>query len=92
MARGGKRIGAGRKKATNPTIVMRVPVSKRDLIKQWLSEDSVNLEVEKTKKKRSSINEALKILEKALSLKANAGGRIKAEIRDAMAILQNQQS
>jgi hypothetical protein len=89
MARGGKRAGAGRKKTDEPTIVMRVPMSKRDLIRQWLSDGSVSIDKDKIKEKRSSINEALKILEKALSLKANAGGKIKAEIRTAMVILQD---
>lgn len=89
MARGGKRIGAGRKKTDDPTVVMRVPMSKRELIKQWLSDESVNIGREKTNRKRSSINDAIKILEKALSLKANAGGKIKTEIRTAMVLLQD---
>lgn len=89
MARGGKRMGAGRKKTNDPTIVMRVPMSKKDLIKQWLSEGYLSLKQDGKTEKHSSIDETLRILENALSLKANAGGKIKTEIRTAMMILQD---
>ena len=84
MARGGKRAGAGRKPSVDPTVVMRIPTSKKEQVKQWLSENQFNLN------ERSSVKEALSILEQALTLKANAGGKIKTEIREAMAILQDQ--
>ncbi len=88
MARGGKRKGAGRKKTSDPTIVMRIPESKKGLIKQWLSDDFSVVEQRGKKATSTSISKALDILKNALNLKANAGGKIKAEIRTAMIILQ----
>jgi hypothetical protein len=90
MPRGGKRKGAGRKKTADPTVVMRIPESKKELIIQWLKDSNGTIPKQPSPDKRYKINEALEVLQKALSLKANAGGKIKTEIRTAMSLLQNQ--
>ncbi len=88
MGRGGKREGAGRKKGTDPSVTIRVPSSKKEIIKQWLGtgrfekRSSLNHNEEKTKQ------DILAILQNALSLKANAGGKIKKEIRLAIELMQ----
>ncbi len=35
---GGQRIGAGRKRATEPTATIRVPVSKKETVMQWVQQ------------------------------------------------------
>ena len=90
MPRGGKREGAGRKKTADPTVVMRVPEFQKELIKQWLNGSNEANQKQASPGKGYQINEVLEILQKALSLKANAGGKIKTEIRSAMMLLQNQ--
>jgi hypothetical protein len=89
MARGGKRSGAGRRKNSDPTVTIRVPISQKEIIKQWLKtknnergESSYSLGENSTKK-------ILTILQHALTLKANAGGKIKQEIRLAIGLMQS---
>ncbi len=86
MPRGGKRIGAGRKRKSDPTVPIRVPLSKKEIIKQWLnaSERTIALSQRNTNR----LNKSLSILEKALKLKANAGGKIKNEIRLAIDLIK----
>jgi len=82
MAKGGKRIGAGRKRSTDPTITMRVPRSKKEQITRWIQNGlTAKLQDSET---QQQISEALALLNDALSLKANAGGRIKIQIREAI--------
>ena len=88
MARGGKRIGSGRKKSADPTITIRVPESKKDFIKKQLANDFMYSEQLLTYEIKKRIIKSLKILENSLTLKANAGGKIKIEIRNAMKLLQ----
>jgi hypothetical protein len=86
MARGGKRIGSGRKKSTEPTITIRVPISKKERIKKWLNTET---SLEKQEKiYQNKITGSLNILDESLKLKANAGGKIKIEIRKVIQILQ----
>lgn len=87
MTRGGRRAGAGRKKSNDPTTVIRVPESKKCLIKQWLKNNRKSYESHENKEVQSSIEKVKKILEDSLKLKANAGGKIKTEIRRAIKIL-----
>ncbi len=87
MPRGGKRIGAGRRKKSDPTVPIRVPESKKELIKQWLNEKQQENECPWISTK--TLNQSIAILEKALTLKANAGGRIKTKIRDAIKLIQD---
>ena len=88
MARGGRRAGAGRKKSNDPTTVIRIPESKKYFIKQWLKNDRKSYESYENTEVQSSIGKAKQILEDSLKLKANAGGKIKTEIRRALKILQ----
>ncbi|MBL6996414.1 hypothetical protein [Desulfobacula sp.] len=88
MGRGGKRTGSGRRKSTDPSVTIRVPSSKKAMIKQWLETGSLEEQghiYHKTAKKTADI---LTILQNALSLKANAGGKIKKEIRMAIELIQ----
>ena len=88
MARGGKREGSGRRKSNDPSVTIRVPNSQKGLIKEWLKAGSFekiksfNHEAEKARK------DILTILQNALSLKANAGGKIKTEIRMAIELIR----
>ena len=88
MARGGKREGAGRRKSADPSVTIRVPNSKKEIIKQWVEMGRFekikvfDREVEKTRE------DILVILHNALSLKANAGGKIKKEIRLAIELIR----
>lgn len=89
MSRGGKRAGAGRKKSADPSVTIRIPLSKKTVIKQWLEtgrfeEQGVSHHPTETRKK-----EILAILHNALLLKANAGGKIKKEIRLAIELIKN---
>jgi hypothetical protein len=82
MAKGGKRIGAGRKRSADPTVTMRVPRSKKERITRWIQNGQpAELQDSKT---QQLVSEALALLNDALSLKANAGGRIKTQIREAI--------
>jgi len=87
MARGGKRVGAGRRKSADPSVTIRVPNSKKEVIKQWLEMgrfEQVKLSDQEAEKVTGEI---LTILQNALSLKANAGGKIKKEIRVAIELM-----
>ncbi len=86
MTRGGKRDGAGRKKSSDPTITIRIPKSQKETIQDWVKNACRTAEPKPTV--QSTIDMSLTILKNSLSLKANAGGRIKTEIRKAIAILQ----
>ncbi len=86
MARGGKRTGAGRKKSDDPTITIRIPLSKKYAVKQWIQ--TGEMPVYPDPEEQSGIMNALSILQDALKLKANAGGKIKTEIRRVIHILQ----
>lgn len=87
MPRGGKRIGAGRKKSHDPTITIRVPLSMKETVKYWIKEgyptDIYN------KNNQEKIGVSLSVLKKALTMKANAGGKIKNEIRQVINILEH---
>jgi len=86
MSRGGKRRGAGRKRSTDPTVTIRVPQSKVALVKEWIKgERSVPCQSDGSVGK---IADSISILNHALGLKANAGGKIKTEIRKVLNILQ----
>lgn len=82
MPRGGKRIGAGRKKSVDPTITIRIPLSMKNRIQQWVHSGCTT--DAKYQQKQESIKHVLSVLQYALSLKANAGGKIKTEIRKAI--------
>ena len=86
MARGGKRNGAGRKKKATPSVTIRVPVSKKEMIKEWI--ETGDLLESQSREISDRTTKAISILERALGLKANAGGRIKTEIRQVITILQ----
>jgi hypothetical protein len=60
--------------------------SKKEVVKQWLTQSPAE---GRCLKSSPSVNEALSVLKQALSLKANAGGRIKTEIKQAIALLQD---
>lgn len=77
MPRGGKRKGAGRKKSAEPTVPIRVPLSQKQKIQKWLKQEQDG----------SDSEEIISILENALKLRANAGGKIKVEIRKALKLL-----
>ncbi|MBT4287316.1 MAG: hypothetical protein HOD92_08235 [Deltaproteobacteria bacterium] len=87
MSRGGKRKGAGRKRSPDPTIIIRVPKSKVILIKEWLKMESPF--VRQSDKPEGKITDCEILLNQALKLKANAGGKIKTEIRKALELLQS---
>ncbi len=85
MKRGGRRKGAGRKQSADPTVVMRVPKSKVIIIKEWLKTDSpLSHQVDQPTER---VSDCRSLLINALSLKANAGGKIKTEIRKALELL-----
>jgi|APSaa5957512622_1039677.scaffolds.fasta_scaffold87811_2 hypothetical protein len=88
MGRGGKREGAGRRKSNDPSVTIRVPSSKKPLIKQWLETGGFEKQsaIHHITEKRTV--DILAILQNALSLKANAGGKIKKEIRLAIELIQ----
>lgn len=86
MPRGGKRIGAGRKKKSDPTVPVRIPISKIAWVKRWL--DTKSQTDEPVSDPHLKLNESLVILEKSLKLKANAGGKIKNEIRLAIKLIK----
>ena len=88
MARGGKRAGSGRRKSTDPSVTIRVPNSKKEIIKKWLETGSFEREKSFDHKAEEVTEEILTILQNALSLKANAGGKIKKEIRLAIDLMQ----
>ncbi len=87
MPRGGKRIGAGRKKSTGPSATIRVPQSLKDSIRKWIRNGSVS--TQERNQFNGEIISSLDLLQGALTLKANAGGKIKTEIRKTIEILQN---
>ncbi len=87
MSRGGKREGAGRKKSADPTVTIRVPQSKVILVKEWVKgKHSVPYQSDES---MSKIADSISLLNHALKLKANAGGKIKTEIRKVINILQS---
>lgn len=85
MARGGKRSGAGRKRNPDPTVPIRVPLSQKECIKEWLS----NGHPSGSQSDQKVLGKASQILGKALKLKANAGGKIKQEIRLVIELLDS---
>ncbi len=86
MPRGGKRTGAGRKKKSDPTVPVRIPISKIELVKKWLkTENQADIPASEIQTK---LHESLVILDNSLKLKANAGGRIKNEIRLAIKLIK----
>ncbi len=87
MPRGGKRIGAGRKRNPDPTAVIRVPLSQKAHIKAWLT-DGHHMPGPSQKDQKILI-ESTQILKEALKLKANGGGKIKQEIRLVIELLKN---
>ena len=89
MARGGKRAGSGRRKSTDPSVTIRVPGSKKETIQHWIKAGSFEKAKSFDHKAEEVTEEVLTILQNALSLKANAGGKIKKEIRLAIGLMQN---
>ena len=85
MARGGKRDGAGRKKSVDPSVTIRVPSSMKETIQYWIKKGS--LPNPYLKNNQEEISASLLVLQNALTLKANAGGKIKIEIRQVIDIL-----
>jgi|APSaa5957512622_1039677.scaffolds.fasta_scaffold88510_1 hypothetical protein len=88
MARGGKRKGAGRRKSADPSVTIRVPNSQKEFIKEWLETGSFEKVKSFNHDAEWAKEDILTILQKALSLKANAGGKIKTEIRLAIELMQ----
>lgn len=88
MARGGKRKGAGRHKSADPTVTIRVPGSKKETIRQWLKSGEFENICPSHSQIKTNKEEVLAILHHALTLKANAGGKIKQEIRAAIGLMQ----
>ncbi|MBT4290772.1 MAG: hypothetical protein HOD92_25880 [Deltaproteobacteria bacterium] len=88
MARGGKREGSGRRKSTDPSVTIRVPNSKKELIKEWLEMGNFEAVKSFNHVAKWAKEDILTILQNALSLKANAGGKIKTEIRLAIKLIQ----
>jgi hypothetical protein len=86
MSRGGKRSGAGRKKSTDSSVVIRVPATIKNIIKQWIQ--TANQSKAPAIYCQEDVLQSITILESALKLKANAGGKIKIEIRKVIEILQ----
>jgi hypothetical protein len=87
MPRGGKRTGAGRKRNPDPTVPVRVPLSQKAHIKAWLADgDQISGLSQKDQK---VLIKSAQILKEALKLKANAGGKIKQEIRLVIELLKN---
>lgn len=74
------------------TRTVRVPVALADQVLDYARKLD-NGETQETKPRDTSdssdYNEAVEILQKALTLKPNAGGAIKAEIRKALILLQS---
>jgi len=87
MSRGGKRTGAGRKRNPDPTVPIRVPLSKKAHIKAWLADGYRMPKL--SQKDQKVLIESAQILKEALKLKANAGGKIKQEIRFVIELLEN---
>ena len=87
MPRGGKRNGAGRKRNPDRTVPIRVPLSQKTQIKAWLADG--NLLLKPSHEDQKVLAESTEILAKALKLKANAGGKIKQEIRHVIELLRN---
>ena len=87
MPRGGKRSGSGRKRNPDPTVPIRVPLSQKAHIKAWLA-DGYPMPGPSQKDQKVLI-ESAQILKEALKLKANAGGKIKQEIRLVIDLLKN---
>lgn len=85
MTRGGKRTGSGRKKNTDPTVTIRVPVSQKKRIQNWIKKGGP---VGGLQTEERVTAKPLKILADALTLKANSGGKIKTEIRRAIVLLK----
>ena len=71
-----------------------VDLFKREALEDYPASDSVNdyprLPIVAEKQAAPDIDAAIAILTEALDLKANAGGKIKARIRDALAILSEE--
>ncbi len=86
MSRGGKRAGAGRKKSIDPSVTIRVPTSMKQSVKEWITVK--NGFISRDQKVHERVTRSIGLLESALHLKANAGGKIKSEIRKAIALLQ----
>lgn len=72
-------------KTTNQTKAIRVPVTLADR----LLEIAHALDQGETDPAPGSHQEAIAILKDALALKANAGGKIKAQIKKALSLLEN---
>ncbi len=94
MARGGKRTGSGRRKNSEPTVTVRVPVSMKKTIKQFVKNNKIMnnfmlIEAEKEPSFKEGLSNSVFLLKSALKLKANAGGKIKTEIRKALDYLQS---
>jgi hypothetical protein len=87
MSRGGRRVGSGRKKSNDPTVTIRVPLSMKEVIREWIKpenrNDACNQEV------GMKLEDSIGLLKNALHLRANAGGKIKSEIRKAIELLQD---
>ena len=86
MPRGGKRMGSGRKKSQDPTVTIRVPCSKKELIANWIHQN--RFPDDQNRPTKATIGNAIEILNEALKLKANAGGKIKTEIRRVITVLE----
>lgn len=87
MPRGGKRNGAGRKRNPDPTVPIRVPLSQKEHIKAWLADG--DRMTGPSQKNQKALIESAQILKEALKLKANAGGKIKQEIRLVIELLKS---
>lgn len=88
MTRGGKRVGSGRRKSADPSVTIRVPNSKKEIIKHWIETGGFESAKPFDYKAEEVTEAVLTILQNALSLKANAGGKIKKEIRMVIELMQ----
>ena len=88
-------IKGGRgKKAPYKTVVIRVPEPLADTVNELIEdyretgEVTLNKPVTSLEKPVTSLGEVINILNFSLTLKANAGGKIKDAIREALKLLQ----
>ncbi len=87
MSRGGRRIGSGRKKSNDPTVTIRVPQSMKEAVKEWIK--SENCSDACSREVGMNLDNSIGLLKNALHLRANAGGKIKLEIRKVIELLQD---
>jgi hypothetical protein len=89
--RGGSRLGAGLKPTWKhgKTQTVRVPIALADQLLEIARKlDSSEVSDSDTESNTIDVSAAIALLEEALILKANAGGAIKAKVREALTLLR----